>query len=90
MGIPVYVIQRGNNCNICLILDEDYRRYISLLSEGALSYSVEILAWVLMTNYVHLLANSNNDANNVTKTEINNNEFERIFIVSFKYLFNNI
>ena len=58
-GIPCHIIQRGNNRSICFVCDEDYRRYLALLLEGAVSYRVDVHAWVLMTNHVHLLATSN-------------------------------
>lgn len=54
-GIPQHVIQRGNNRQICFASDSDRRLYLSCLKGYAEAYEVEIHAWVLMTNHVHLL-----------------------------------
>ena len=55
VGIPVHVIQRGNNRQACFVAEEDYRAYSGWLKEYAKKYRVEIHAWVMMTNHVHLL-----------------------------------
>ena len=60
-GLPVHVIHRGHDRNACFTCDEDYLSYLHLLSEGAQCYGVDIHAWVLMTNHVHLLATPHSD-----------------------------
>jgi len=54
-GVPVHVIQRGNNRHACFHADEDYRRYLEWLCEYAPQTGCRIHAYVLMTNHVHLL-----------------------------------
>ena len=54
-GLPVHVIQRGNNRQICFADDSDLKAYAHWLREAADKYSVAIHAWVFMTNHVHLL-----------------------------------
>ena len=54
-GIPVHVIQRGNNRQACFVSNEDHAAYADWLKEYSQKYKVEIHAWVLMTNHVHLL-----------------------------------
>lgn len=54
-GIPIHVIQRGNNRQACFVDDEDYILYASCLKEYAARFTVEVHAWVLMTNHVHFL-----------------------------------
>jgi len=54
-GIPVHVIQRGNNRGACFFADSDYRRYLRHLEELAAKFGCAIHAYVLMTNHVHLL-----------------------------------
>ena len=54
-GIPVHLIQRGNNRQACFVSDEDHMAYAGWLKEYAKKYKVEIHAWVMMTNHVHLL-----------------------------------
>ena len=53
--IPVHLIQRGNNRQACFISDEDHGAYVGWLKEYSHKYKVEIHAWVMMTNHVHLL-----------------------------------
>ena len=55
VGIPVHLIQRGNNRQSCFASPEDYAAYLSWLKEYSKKFSVNIHAWVLMTNHVHLL-----------------------------------
>jgi len=54
-GVPVHLIQRGNNRQACFASLEDYKAYINWLKEYSRKYSVEVHAWVLMTNHIHLL-----------------------------------
>ena len=54
-GIPMHVIQRGNNRQACFLGDEDYRRYLEWLELAALDQCCRVHAYVLMTNHVHLL-----------------------------------
>jgi putative transposase len=54
-GLPVHVIQRGNNRQACFVSDEDHGAYVNWLKEYSLRYRVDIHAWVMMTNHVHLL-----------------------------------
>ena len=54
-GLPVHVVQRGNNRQICFVSDSDLKAYANWLAEAAAQYDVAIHAWVFMTNHVHLL-----------------------------------
>jgi putative transposase len=54
-GIAQHVIQRGNNRQVCFASKQDFAFYINCLHEAALLNCVDIHAWVLMTNHVHLL-----------------------------------
>jgi putative transposase len=53
--MPVHVIQRGNNRQICFAKDSDMAAYANWLGEYAVKYKVLIHGWVFMTNHVHLL-----------------------------------
>lgn len=55
VGVPQHVIQRGNNRQVCFASAEDMRAYLHWLKEYAAGFKVEIHAWVLMSNHVHLL-----------------------------------
>lgn len=54
-GMPLHVIQRGNNRSACFFAEEDFRFYLHWLGIGAKKYGCAIHAYVLMTNHVHLL-----------------------------------
>ncbi len=54
-GIPLHIIQRGNNRQACFGSDDDFAAYAHWLGEYAKKFSVAIHAWVFMTNHVHLL-----------------------------------
>jgi putative transposase len=54
-GFPHHVIQRGNRRQQTFFSDEDYRTYLRLLSQYCNKYSVEIWAYCLMPNHVHLV-----------------------------------
>jgi putative transposase len=54
-NVPLHLIQRGNNRQICFFGDDDYRFYLDRLAECSTKYGVWIHAYVLMTNHVHLL-----------------------------------
>lgn len=54
-GLPIHIIQRGNNKQACFTCEQDYVAYLHWLQEGACRFDVAIHAWVLMTNHVHLL-----------------------------------
>ncbi|HEB70377.1 MAG TPA: hypothetical protein ENI88_12265 [Desulfobulbus sp.] len=55
IGIPVHLIQRGNNRQACFVSDEDHGAYAGWLKEYSQKYKVAIHVWVMMTNHVHLL-----------------------------------
>ena len=54
-GIAQHVIQRGNNRQITFTREQDMIAYAGWLKEYADKFEVDIHAWVLMTNHVHLL-----------------------------------
>jgi putative transposase len=49
------VTQRGNGRARTFFSDDDYRLYRDLLAEHAAAAGVEVWAWVLMPNHVHLI-----------------------------------
>jgi putative transposase len=54
-GLPVHVIQRGNNRQAVFFSDCDYRLYLDSLGLAAARAECAVHAYVLMTNHVHLL-----------------------------------
>ncbi len=55
ISISQHIVQRGNNRQVCFGSDEDMKAYLNWLKEFSKKYLVDIHAWVLMTNHVHLL-----------------------------------
>jgi putative transposase len=53
--MPQHVIQRGNNRQVCFADEQDFTAYAGWLKGYSKKYQVDIHAWVLMTNHVHLL-----------------------------------
>jgi putative transposase len=54
-GLPVHIIQRGNNRQVCFYAEADHRFFLRQLSELATRCWCKVHAYVLMTNHVHLL-----------------------------------
>jgi putative transposase len=54
-GLPLHVIQRGNNRSATFRHGDDHAFYIACLAHAARRHGVAIHAYVLMTNHVHLL-----------------------------------
>ncbi|WP_438865008.1 transposase [Neptunicella sp.] len=56
-----HIIQRGNNRQVCFGSEQDFARYVNWLKDYAQKSQVDIHAWVLMTNHVHLLCTSRSE-----------------------------
>ena len=54
--VPHHVTQRGNRREAVFFADDDYRAYLAWLKDYAEKHEVEILAYCLMTNHIHLIA----------------------------------
>ena len=55
-GIPHHITQRGNRRQEVFFQESDYENYISLLREWCDRCGVEIWAYCLMPNHIHLIA----------------------------------
>lgn len=55
-GLPYHIVQRGNNREVCFIEPENYDYYLELWQKESLRYGVEVHAYCLMTNHIHVLA----------------------------------
>jgi putative transposase len=60
-GIPHHVTQRGNGRARTFFGDDDYALYRNLLAEHCAAAGVEVWAWVLMPNHVHLILTPSNE-----------------------------
>ncbi len=54
-GVPLHIIQRGNNRCACFYAEDDCRFYLEWLEKCAVDHGCQVHAYVLMTNHVHLL-----------------------------------
>ena len=54
-GLPHHVTQRGNRRQRVFFDDTDFAAYRALLAEGCASAGVEVWAYCLMPNHVHLI-----------------------------------
>ena len=55
-GLPHHVTQRGNRRQQTFFCDEDYGGYVELMAQFCRAEQVEIWAYCLMPNHVHLIA----------------------------------
>ena len=65
-GIPVHVIQRGNNRQDCFRESQDKAAYHQYLQKASNLHALDVHAWVFMSNHVHLLVTPEN-ASSVSK-----------------------
>ncbi len=55
-GLPHHITQRGNRRQPTFFCDEDYQSYLELMAQACNTHHVEIWAYCLMPNHVHLIA----------------------------------
>ena len=60
-GMPLHVIQRGNNRNVTFRSPADYKRYRGILYEASRRSRCSVHAYVLMPNHVHMLITPEDD-----------------------------
>lgn len=57
-NVPLHLIQRGNNRQACFLDEADCRAYLDWLARYSRECGVDLHAYVLMTNHVHLLVSA--------------------------------
>lgn len=55
-GMPHHVTQRGNRRQQTFFSEDDYKAYLELMAEWCEKYDVQIWAYCLMPNHIHLIA----------------------------------
>ena len=55
-GMPHHITQRGNRRQTTFFGDDDYEAYVELMATWCGSCGIEVWAWCLMPNHVHLVA----------------------------------
>ena len=58
---PHHIIQRGNRRQKVFFNEGDYKEYLRLLNNYSLRFKVDILAYCLMSNHIHLIATPHED-----------------------------
>lgn len=61
-GLPHHITQRGNRRQPVFFQDDDYGAYLELLAEWCHRCRVDVWAYCLMTNHVHLIAVPHDEA----------------------------
>jgi putative transposase len=51
-----YTKEGGNRRQQTFFSDQDFKPYLALMAEWCLNYKVEIWAYCLMSNHIHLIA----------------------------------
>ena len=54
-GVPHHITQRGNRRQDVFLVDDDYRFYLGLLTELSRDRGLDIWAYCLMPNHIHLI-----------------------------------
>jgi REP-associated tyrosine transposase len=60
-GYPHHITQRGNNRTTVFFDDEDRQTYLKLLARYSYKHSIQICAYCLMDNHLHLVAIPENE-----------------------------
>ena len=55
VGVPVHILHRGNNSQVCFQNNVDYSAFLWWLREYSEKFMVEIHTWALMENHYHIL-----------------------------------
>ena len=78
-GACYHVMNRGNRREDIFVTDTDRSRFVDALVDSCETFSVKLIAYVLMDNHFHLL---------IQTTRANLSEFMRQFIVTYTVRFN--
>ena len=62
-GYPHHITQRGNRRQDVFFEDSDYEHYLELLKQWSVQEEIEVWAYCLMTNHVHLIVQPNTQSN---------------------------
>ena len=62
-GYPHHITQRGNRRQDVFFNESDYEHYLDLLKDWCTREDIEIWAYCLMTNHVHLIVKPNKKSN---------------------------
>ncbi len=61
-GMPHHITQRGNRRQQTFFSDADYAAYIDLMAQWCGKYAVDIWAYCLMPNHLHVMVRVKNES----------------------------
>lgn len=64
---PLHIVQRGHDRQPVFIQTRDYRYYLDNLEEAKSKLDIQVYAYCLMTNHVHLIVAPGDDVSGVSK-----------------------
>lgn len=64
---PHHIVQRGHNRAVVFVEESDYQYYLDTLSEWKTCLKVQVYAYCLMTNHVHLVLRPGSDTSSIAK-----------------------
>ncbi len=64
-NLPHHIVQRGHNRCPVFLSDADRLAYLATLAEFREELGVQVHAWCLMSNHVHLVVNPGDSADNL-------------------------
>ena len=83
-GYPLHLVQRTHHSTICFFKDDDRRYYLESLHNSCERFSLDIHAYVLMPDHIHLLATPGQH-NSVSKAiQALGRKYDRYFNVTYK------
>lgn len=64
---PHHIVQRGHNRQVVFLADEDYQFYLDNLKEWKARLGIQVYAWCLMTNHIHLVLQPGENARAISE-----------------------
>lgn len=65
-GIPVHIVQRGHDRNPTFIGPSDFHYYLENVQEAGVNFEIDVHAYCLVTNHVHLHISPGQNATDVS------------------------
>ena len=83
-GHPLHLVQRTHHRTICFFKDDDRRYYLESLHNSCERYCLDIHAYVLMPDHIHLLATPGQHSSALKAIQSLGRNYDRYFNVTYK------
>lgn len=83
-GVPQHLIHRGSNRQFIFKNRSDFEFYFTKLRSYSNEFAVQLHAWVLMSNHIHLLVTPSNDDGITTMMQRLAGSYGRYFNTRYK------